>query len=201
MKVSVIIPYNKDRGYLREAIKSVEQQTHPCELILINQQKLRSVNCNDGIKKATGDFIKFLDEDDKLTPDSIKRSLEVFDSGVDFIHGNALTDWGNRTEVYKPKIKQPSFEYILKQNIIHNPTVMYRRSVFEKVGMYDESLSTAEDWDFNLRCLFAGLKIGYVDVILIIYRRHDKQMSIGKGRDDSARKDCLPRIRAKYDNL
>jgi GT2 family glycosyltransferase len=52
---------------------------------------------------------------------------------------------------------------------------MYRRSVFDRVGKLDETLNTAEEYEFNLRCLKAGLKIGYCDSILAIYRRHEKQ--------------------------
>jgi len=52
---------------------------------------------------------------------------------------------------------------------------MYKREVFEKVGKMNETLNTAEEFEFNLRCLKAGLKIGYCETPLAFYRRHAQQ--------------------------
>jgi len=52
---------------------------------------------------------------------------------------------------------------------------MYRREVFEKIGGFNETLNTQEEYEFNLRCLKAGFKIGYCDSVLAIYRRHPTQ--------------------------
>jgi GT2 family glycosyltransferase len=51
---------------------------------------------------------------------------------------------------------------------------MYKREVFEKLRM-DETLNTAEEYEFNLRCLKNGFKIGYCATSLAFYRRHPKQ--------------------------
>ena len=71
--VSVIITYNKDRGFLSEAIKSVKAQTYEdWELIQIKADRTLGLNINEGIEHSTGEYIKILAEDDLLTPDCLK---------------------------------------------------------------------------------------------------------------------------------
>jgi len=64
---------------------------------------------------------------------------------------------------------------LLVKNVIHSATLMYKREVFEKVGKMNESLWVMEEFEFNLRCLKAGLRIGYCDNYLAWYRRHSQQ--------------------------
>ena len=60
-------------------------------------------------------------------------------------------------------------------NVFHSATMMYKREVFEKVGKMNETLNTAEEFEFNVRCLNAGLKVGYCNSALAYYRRHPQQ--------------------------
>ena len=160
MKVSIIIPYQKDRGYLQEAINSVHRQTYQdIELILSQSDRGVSYNLNRGIKKSTGDFIKYLCDDDMLTPNSITDSVNAM-KGCDFIHGNAYNLFPNG-------------------NKIHGGTLMYRRDVFERFGYFNESLWTGEEYEFNLRLLSQGASLGVSNRFLYYYRRHEQQKSLG----------------------
>ena len=72
--VSVIIPYNEDRGYLKECVASIEAQTYPdIELIPSFSPGSCGHNFNNGLEKATGEYVKWVDEDDWLPPDSIEN--------------------------------------------------------------------------------------------------------------------------------
>ncbi|KKK57336.1 hypothetical protein LCGC14_3055510, partial [marine sediment metagenome] len=86
--------------------------------------------------------------------------------------------------VYTPAIKLPTVQDLKKRNVIHSTTTMYRKTVFEKIGSFDESLNTQEEYEFNLRCLNAGLKIGYCDTTLAFYRRHSEQKVRVVSRED-----------------
>jgi GT2 family glycosyltransferase len=55
---------------------------------------------------------------------------------------------------------------------------MYRREIFEQIGGFDEVLTNSEEYEFNLRCLYNGFKIGYCDSNLAYYRRHNSQKSV-----------------------
>lgn len=167
MKVTVIIPFKEDRGYLKEAINSVPQS---CQLILAKGTGTWPQNFNKVLPDAKGEFIKYLHDDDILTENCISDSIAAM-SGCDFIHGNAYQMRDKVTE-WKPPIKKPTLQEMIKRNVLHSATLMYRRSVFDKVGSFDETLKTCEEYEFNLRCLAAGLKIGYSDNFLAYYRFH-----------------------------
>lgn len=201
-KVSVIIPYVKDRGYLNEAIKSVECQDYKgeIELILSQSNKGVSYNLNRGINQATGTYIKYLCDDDKLTLNSISDSVRVM-QGNDFIHGNAVNFWNNgQRSLHQPLIKRPTLNDLLTRNHIHGGTLMYRKDVFERFGMFDESLTTGEEYDFNLMLLSKGARIGYCNHFLYLYRRHFEQKSLGRCSNQHERALLIQEIRERYED-
>ena len=177
MKVTVIIPYKKNRGWLDQAIASVPKD---CQLILAKGDGNKSQNFNKVLNQVKGDFIRVLDEDDMLTESCIDSSLNAIE-GYDFIHGNALQMYSDsehgRLIPYIPPVKYPTLSDLLEKNVIHNMTTMYRREVFEKLGGYDETLKWGEDYEFHLRCLSKGMKIGYCDAFLCYYRIHADQVT------------------------
>lgn len=181
-KVSIIIPYKEDRGYLSQAIKSVENQSYKnVELILSQGSGSVGVNFNKGLLKAKGKYVKILAEDDILPKDSVFNSLKGFKKGIDFIHGNAteFTDIISKGHMYKPLKTNPTLEQSLTANYFHGGTMMYKRDMIKKIGDFNESLWTGEEYEFHLRALFFGCKVGYVDNNLHFYRRHINQKSIG----------------------
>jgi len=174
-KVTVIIPYKKDRGWLQEAIDSVPKDV---QLIVSQGEGNWPQNFNKVLDQAEGEYIKYLHEDDMLTENCIRDSVRAMEEqGVDFIHGNALEIYqGTDKEVMKsPAIELPTIPDLLKKNVIHSVTIMYHRRIFEKIGSFDETLTMCEEYEFNLRCLYNGFKIGYCPSVLGIYRRHPKQ--------------------------
>lgn len=180
-KVSIIIPYNRDRGYLQEAIDSVPKDV---QLILSKGDGTWPENFNKALPQAKGEFVKYLHEDDRLTMDSInyyEAAFEVFDPDqVQFIHGSAIevNQVTKNERLWIPPVKHPSFADLLKNNTIHSATLMYRREIFEKIGGFNESreVYSFEEYEFNLRVLKAGFKIGYIPAPLAYYRRHSQQI-------------------------
>lgn len=203
-KVSIIIYYNKDRGWLNEAIESVKNQSYQGEIEIIESvsDKGASYNLNRGIERATGDYIKYLSEDDRLTPWSIEESVEAME-GNDFIHGSAINFFENGSKnYYTPDSSNPHILDMIARNRIHGGTLMYRRDVFDRVGLFDETLDCAEEYEFNLRCLDAGLKLGYCDSFLYEYRRHSEQKSLGNVSEEyqNIRKEKIKKIQDKYES-
>jgi GT2 family glycosyltransferase len=174
--VSVIIPYNKDRGWLRDAVASVPDNV---QLLLSKGDGNWPENFNKVLDQAEGKYIRWLHEDDMLTPNCIEDSIRTFEEqDADFIHGPSVEIFVTEhrpARRYTPSIKYPTVEDLLHKNVLHSATMMYKREVFVKVGKLDETLNTAEEFEFNLRCLKAGLKIGYCDKPLAYYRRHPQQ--------------------------
>ena len=198
MSVTVIIPFKEDRGWLDQAIASVPKD---CQLILAKGDGNKSQNFNKVLNQVKGDFIRVLDEDDMLTENCIDSSLFAIE-GYDFIHGNALQMYSDsqhgRLIPYIPPVKYPTLVDLLEKNVIHNMTTMYRREVFEKVGGYDESLKWAEDYEFHLRCLSAGLKIGYCNSFLCYYRIHSGQITEESFKRQQEKMENRELIKSKY---
>ena len=136
-KVTVIIPYKVDRGWLKSAICSVPKGV---QLIVSKGDGNWPQNFNKVLKDATGDYIKYLHEDDMLTPNCIEDSVRCMDEyNADFIHGKAIELYpDHHTVIYRPTIKLPTFEMLLKYNSIHSATTMYGRWIFEKFGTFNE---------------------------------------------------------------
>ena len=177
-EVTVIIPYNIDRGWLKDAVSSVSDSV---QLILSQGDGNWPQNFNKALKQAEGAYIKYLHEDDMLTPNCIEDSVRAIkEQKVDFIHGNALqhTQETGNDVIWRPKVLIPTLEQLLTKNTIHSATTMYCREVFDKVGMFNEtdSVRSFEEYEFNIRCLQMGMKIGYCDSLLAIYRRHPNQL-------------------------
>ena len=180
--VSVIIPFNKDRGYLAEAIASVHAQTEPCELVTVEGNCSLGTNFNAGVQSAKGEFIMVLAEDDYLLPNAVKDLHEAIEAqGVDFICANARL-FGERDMLVKSQLPR-NYRVLAEENSIHGGTVMYRRQVLIEVGGMDTKLSNAEEYELHLRLLKRGYRLGYVDKLVHMNRYHadNKSRPIDRG--------------------
>jgi glycosyltransferase involved in cell wall biosynthesis len=200
MKVSIIIPYKDDRGYLDKAIESIEKQSYKNYEVILSQSDNRvGYNLNRGIEKATGDLIRYLCDDDMLTDNSLFDTVNRF-SG-DFIHSNAFNFYENgRVYRHIPKIKNPRLIDLKRKNHFHGGTVVYHASVFDRFGLFDEDLWTGEEYDFNLKLLHSGAQVGYVNAFTYFYRRHSLQKSIGNTDSEyqKKRQEVIQQIKQRY---
>lgn len=199
-KVSIIIPYNENRGYLADAVESAEFQTYPnTELILsYGPRSSCSQNINEGFARSTGDYIKILAEDDILPPNSI-ADLVAGIAGYDFICGNAEY-FGDYSQIDIGRVTD--LDEMLIHNQIHGGTVLYTRRCFEQTGGFDDTLITGEEYDFHLRLLSMGFKLGYVDSIVHLYRVHQFQKSTytdAEGKE--LRHSYIQEIRERYERI
>jgi|SRR6186713_767912 len=188
-KVTVIIPYNKNRGWLFDCIMSIFASDYNGEIEIILSKSDNGVgyNINRAIELATGDYIKFIAEDDMLTPNCISDSVEAIEF-FDVIHGNAyyIRD-GVITGNFIPASHSPVLDQMLNRNKFHGGTLFYRAEVL-KQNMFDESLWTGEEYELNLRLIKKGFKFGYCDSYMTYNRQHELQKSIGNKDSEYQRK-------------
>ncbi len=177
-KVSVIMPTYNRAGFVKDAIKSVLNQTFDdFELIIINDgstdttEKIihkfsdprivylkkkknegRSSARNIGISKARGGYISYLDDDDVYYPHHLKRLSDFLDThlGIGLVYADVhFKKYG---KIFVPYSFDYSKKHLEIDNIISgDASLMHRREVFDKAGYFDESLSFGEDWDMWLR--------------------------------------------------
>lgn len=138
-----------------------------------------SAALNRALEVASGQYVARLDSDDVWLPSFLDVQLEVLEKhpGVDIVYakgecmdakGRALpSTWG--TDLRYPSDPLRSFLYA---DPTCNITVLARRSCFDRVGGYDESLHTSEDWDIWVR-MAVHFRFRFVDRVLARIRRHD----------------------------
>lgn len=197
-KISVIIPYNKDRGYLEQALKSAEINGQP-----VPHKSEGSVghNVNQALRDVKTPYFCILAEDDWLHHSANKWRIPALEyQKADFIHsyGVAVRSTGHRRITWtKP---DPSLEEMIQLNRICGGTLIYKTDLLDKFGGWDESLRTAEEYEWHLRLLAGGAKLGFLPKDTYYYRRHEKQKSVGNlDRSYQAkRQEQIQEIRERY---
>lgn len=204
--VSVIIPAYNQGHYLGECVQSVLNQTYPdFEIIIVNDgstdnthqvaksftdprikyiyQENRGLSGarNTGIRNSIGTYITYLDSDDLFLPHKLELLTDklIQNPELGFVAGQAIliNEQGDELgqKFNNPPPDNPSD--LLLHNPFHVGSVLLDREWQEKVGFFDESLRSYEDWDMWLRLAKAGCKMGWVAEPVSLYRFHSDQMT------------------------
>jgi glycosyltransferase involved in cell wall biosynthesis len=142
------------------------------------QQKGPAAARNLGIRESKGEYIAFLDADDLWYPTKLEKQLKLF--GTNPRLGMVLTDNSlfDDNGIYKDYVNKKG--YLFTGDVVSNiflrsgvvtPTVMVRRRVFEKVGMFEENLYIAEDDNMWIR-IAIEYEVDIVDESLAQIRDH-----------------------------
>lgn len=146
---------------------------------------------NAGVKIAKGEFIAFCDADDAWRSDKLSKQLPLFadpEVGVVYTEVSYIDQHGNAYSKPIPYERHSGWvaEKVLLKNFIPFGTAVVRKSCFDDVGLFDESIQMGIDWDLWLRCSLSW-KFQYVSDATYIYREWDGQMSTNyQGRYQSA---------------
>ncbi|MGH9797079.1 MAG: glycosyltransferase family 2 protein [Candidatus Polarisedimenticolia bacterium] len=138
---------------------------------------------NRGIREARGAFLAFLDSDDLWEPDALGKIMQAFedhpDAGLVAIMAREITAAGERTGiVYGKRTPGPFFSTagLLWGDQGGCSWFVVRRDVLERVGLYDESLRSAEECDLCLRLSFVTRMV-VVREPLLLRRAHPGNLS------------------------
>ncbi|MEX0726737.1 MAG: glycosyltransferase [Planctomycetaceae bacterium] len=136
---------------------------------------------NAGIQRARGRFVAFLDADDSWYPDKLEKQLALFgdDKELGVTHtqrllmneeGELIPSW--HAEVYSGWV----LDHLFCDNFVCFSTAMVRREVFDKVGLFDERIPLAIDWDLWLRAALY-FRFDNVPEVLALHRTGHANLS------------------------
>lgn len=126
---------------------------------------------NVGCKKATGQYIAMLDDDDSWHPEKTAKQLEYFDDNIALVicYNKIIS---GKTEVIDTSKLEPTFADLLKSfNLSSTSTFIMRKDVLEKVGYWNEKLRGMHEYDIALKMTKLGYRIVTVPEPLMIRER------------------------------
>lgn len=203
---SIIIPtFNRAESVCR-ALRSVTIQTGPEDQVIvvddgstdntesrvkskfpevtyIRQENLGvSAARNHGIRISTRPWIAFLDSDDEWLPPKLEQQSLTINNYPETVVCHSEEIWirnGTRVNPMKKHNKSGGwiFPHCLPLCAISPSSIVIHRSVFDQVGLFDETLPACEDYDLWLR-IASRYPVTFIDEPLIIkHGGHDDQLS------------------------
>lgn len=200
--VSIIIPTFNRAHYIGDAINSILAQTYSSwELLIVDNGSTDNTEAvvrsfektdsrvhyiredrkgvsrarNTALERALGRYIAFLDDDDLYLPEKLKIQKEYLDAHpkVDFVYGQ-IEIINTRGELLWVDPKKPvlTFTDLFEESGIRIQSVMCRKSCFDSLGGFDETLTMGEDYDLWLR-IAAKHRFEYLAVPFVRMRFHD----------------------------
>ena len=220
--VTAILPVFNGRTFLAEAVRSVMEQTlRPIELIVVDDgstdgslkeleklteapfpirilrqdNKGQSAARNLAASQAQGEYLAFLDQDDRWYPQHLEMLVAPlvanaaagwsycdFDE-MDF-DGNVVTRSFLRAHGLRHP-KQTIFECVSTDIMVLPSASVLRRTAFEQSGGFDVTLSGYEDDDLFVRFFRLGWEHLFVETPLVRFRIHSRGSSTSRRFIDS----------------
>ena len=210
-KVSIIIPLYNGAAEIGKTIQALAKQTYQdLEIIIVddgskdnpgdviaaigdkrvifvrqeNQGPARARN--NGLSRATGEYIMFLDHDDLLAPKAIEEAVKFLEEHPDY--GVAYFDFiyymaGTPPIYYKHRLARSwsgkeVFENMLRYGPMCNPSQALMRRSAMKDAVYENALVGSDDWDYFLQIASHGNLFGFIPKVLV-YRELSRNSFTG----------------------
>jgi glycosyltransferase involved in cell wall biosynthesis len=200
--LTAIMPVYNGAAFLAEAIRHVlAQHYHPLEFIVVDDgstddtadiaaafsDHIRYVSQpnqgpaaarNSGIRIARGEFLTFLDVDDLWVDGALSRLVEhlLAHPEIGMAQGLIQQMQLDRTvPAGRPQLFTPVFA---PYQFINIGSAVYRKTVFDTVGLFDRELRDNEDTDWFMRAWEQDIAKVVLPEVVLFYRKHDRNMTL-----------------------
>lgn len=193
--IAVILTVRNGLPFLAGAIECVKSQSYsPLDLLIVDDGStdgsleaaqdagLRVLQTpgvgpaaarNAGIQATASDAITFLDVDDLWPPGTLHRLAAALSTNPEAGFAQGLTQNFRVLEDGSRRFFTSPYRFV------NLGASLYRRGLFDTVGLLDESLRFSEDLDFLMRCWEKDVRKALVDEVTLYYRRHPNSMTAG----------------------
>lgn len=200
--ISIIIPSYNNGRYIPQAIRSVlAQEYQPLEIIVIDdgstddtmvqlepfqnniyynyQQNAGSGAArNNGLRRAGGKYVLFLDADDWLLPGKLHKQVQILESNATLgaVHSGwrVVNEKGEKFKDVEPWQQAPhlNLDSWLQWKPVRLGAMMITQAWLSRVGFFDPELKQSQDLDLMLRLAVAGCPMVWLREVTMCYRLH-----------------------------
>lgn len=205
--VSVVIPVYNGEPYLAEAIESVFNQDYrPLEMIVVNDGSTDNTEAvakrydkdityvrqerrgpaaarNKGLHISRGEIIGFLDADDLWSEDKLSLQLACLagNPSLEIVLGLSQRMKSKTAEKTKPNF-EAWYDPFVAPSL---GAAVFKRTVFDRIGLLDETLHFGEDVDWFMRARERGISMMIIEQVTHFYRIHESNMTLQAATRDS----------------
>jgi glycosyltransferase involved in cell wall biosynthesis len=203
MKLSIITICLNEAGTIERTIQSVLNQTYydyeyiiidggstDSTVEIINKYRDRISHFisgpdsgvfnaqNKGIKLSIGDYLLFLNAGDYLSNDNILEQIFSNNPVSDIIYGDIFIKL-NSESIFKKKLPEKMTKNYLFSDTLPHQSSLIKRELFDRIGLYDEKLKFASDYDFFLKAIYRyNSSIEHIPLPISVYNLKGKSSKI-----------------------
>jgi glycosyltransferase involved in cell wall biosynthesis len=197
--VSIVLPTHDGVRFLEEAVAScLGQSLRDLELLVVDdgstdgtpallerlaagEPRLTVIRCaenrglpaalNRGFAAARGAHLTWTSDDNRYRPEALARMTAFLREHpqADLVYADHTVRWEEEGREEPRRCEPP--ERLAEANVV-GACFLFRRSLWDRIGRWDESLAGAEDYDYWLRARAAGARLAPLHEDLYVYRMH-----------------------------
>jgi len=209
--VSIVIPTYNGEAFLSECLQSISSQSVPHEVIVVDDRSTdrtaeiaagmgaeviinevhrgQVAGKNTGIRNMRGEYFMTIDQDDRLKPEALKELLrELKENRADIVMSR-LCDFGDTIQDEEYCHPEPFWGIL-------TGAALFRREVFDIIGLFDESVTTGDVIDLTDRCQRSGITILRSDIITCERRIHSS--NFGRKNPEEEYRDYAKLLRKQF---
>lgn len=177
----IIILDNPDNSQMKEVLENYRKFDNRINLIVNEKNEGLVKSLNIALQHCSGKYIARMDADDISIENRIEKQKHYLESNnLDFVYSGVKVIDECSNEIYESnntELKPDKVKMLLEiTNCTYHPTWFIKSEVYRELGGYRE-VSYCEDYDFSLRAIRKGYKIGKMNENILKYRVRSSSIS------------------------